>query len=1005
MILGIFAYNKIPKEIFPPTNLDAISISGHYSGASPDILNKMAVVNIEDELKNLSDISTIESTIKNGFFRIKADLKDNGDIEDTINEVKDIVSNIRRDLPSDMDEPITKRIKNSFPLVTIAIASNNPKEELLKIASLLKRELSSIKDLSDISVRGDVDKELLFKLYSGKIDALGLNKDRVIQSISSLSSIFPVGMIKQKGEHLFLSTFNGLKDIDQIKDTIISVGDKKVRVGDIAEISFSLSDPTEISHFNALPNISVNINKAKTGNSIALVKEIRAILKNYETKYSEYKFEIYTDTSIWIRNRLNTVFSNILFGLLLVSLSIWIFVNGRIAFVVGIGIPTSFIIGVIATQMMGYSINMLSLLGALIALGMLVDEAIVVAENIQSHLEKGDNPKIAAINGASEMFPAVLTATATTIFAFLPLLIMSGEMGIFIKVLPIMISILLLSSLVEAFFFLPLHAKEVIRAKHKKDLSERFWKWAKERYRNALETLLKFRVIVIVIFLIFTLGMSFIMLKNSKFQLFPTFDTTQIYVSGKVDKNYDIYQTQEFVTEVEKALLKNLSKTEISSITSISGMKLNAKFIPEIGDNFFHIFINLHERVSQNFYNRYINPIFSPEYDSSDMMRQNSAQDIAKDIEKITEKFQDNKNYEEFNVVVPGAGIVESDIEISLIGDSEKIKQELNTLQKEFLDIDGVSNVNHDLIAGEKEIKFRVNRYGESLGFNEKNIASSLRVLFLKPEISKMFYKDKLIRVKSQDINKDKVERVKNFLISIPNSLKKVRLSEVVEFIIKPSYATIFKDDGVKISTIYGSLDKEKITSSEFLKIIKPSLEKIREKGIKINIKGEEKENKKIKQEMSQAAVMAIFLIFLALIWMFNSISLSLFVLSTIPLSIFGVLLGHIIMGINLTMPGMLGIVGLAGVVVNDGIIMIDFLRKADNIEEFLQLSSRRLRPILLTSITTVLGLSTLIFFAEGQAVILQPMAISLGFGITWATVLNLLFLPILYATIHKIRS
>ena len=285
IILGIFAYNKIPKEIFPPTNLDAISISGYYSGASPDILNKMAVVNIEDELRNLSDISTIESTIKNGFFRIKADLKDNGDIEDTINEVKDIVSNIRRDLPSDMDEPITKRIKNSFPLVTIAIASNNPKEELLKIASLLKRELSSIKDLSDISVRGDVDKELLFKLYSGKIEALGLNKDRVIQSISSLSSIFPVGMIKQKGEHLFLSTFNGLKDIDQIKDTIISVGDKKVRVGDIAKISFSLSDPTEISHFNALPNISVNINKAKTGNSIALVKEIRAILKNYETKY------------------------------------------------------------------------------------------------------------------------------------------------------------------------------------------------------------------------------------------------------------------------------------------------------------------------------------------------------------------------------------------------------------------------------------------------------------------------------------------------------------------------------------------------------------------------------------------------------------------------------------------------------------------------------------------------------------------------------------------------
>ena len=194
------------------------------------------------------------------------------------------------------------------------------------------------------------------------------------------------------------------------------------------------------------------------------------------------------------------------------------------------------------------------------------------------------------------------------------------------------------------------------------------------------------------------------------------------------------------------------------------------------------------------------------------------------------------------------------------------------------------------------------------------------------------------------------------------------------------------------------------MTSSEFLALIKTDLDTIKKQGIGVEVKGEEKENKKIQKEMMQAAIIAIFLIFIALIWMFNSISLSLFVLSIIPLSIFGVLLGHIIMGLNLTMPGMLGIVGLAGVVVNDGIIMIDFLRRADTHQEFIEKATLRLRPILLTSITTVLGLSTLILFASGQAVILQPMAISLGFGITWATVLNLLFLPLLFATVHRIR-
>ena len=1004
LLLGIFAYIKIPKEIFPPMNLDAISIRGNYIGASPDILDKMAVATIEDDLKNLSDIGDIESTIKNGVFSIKADLKDGADNDEVLSNVKDIISNLRRDLPTDMDEPIVKMITNSFPLVTIAIASNEKTENLLEVATELKRALSSIKDLSDITIRGDADTELVFTLEDKKIEALGIERTALISSLASLSTIFPVGMVKEKGNHLFLSTYNGIKDIKEIENTIITVGTKKLRIKDIAHVSFTLSDPTEISHFNAMPNISISINKAKTGNSIALVREIRDELKKHEQKYENYKFEVYTDTSIWIRNRLNTVISNIIFGLILVGLSIWIFINGRIAMVVSIGIPTSFLIGLIATQMLGYSLNMLSLLGALIALGMLVDEAIVVAENIQRHLEEGDDPKTAAINGASEMFPAILTATATTIFAFLPLLIMSGEMGVFMKILPIMISILLISSLFEAFFFLPLHAKELLKKEVKKGKSEKFWKWAKSVYTKVLEFILNHRKVVLSSFILFTLGATFFMLKTSKFQLFPDFDTTQIYISGKVNKNFDIQETQEFVTRVEKSIIGKLSDEDISSITSISGMKLDNKSRPHISENFFHIFINLHERAPDNFFNIFINPLLSPEYDDSDMIRSRSAKEISQDIKKLTVEFKDQKEFEEFNVVVPGAGIVESDIALSFWGDEVAVKQEIEKLQKHMQEINGVFNVTHDMTLGEKELKFRVNPYGASLGINETIISNALKPLFLKAEISKMFYEGKLIRIKSQDEGKDRASTLDNLYITIPNSKQKVRLKEVVDFISKPSFSTLYKEDGQKIWSVYGSLDKDIMTSSEFLSLIKKDLEHIKKQGIGVEVKGEEKENKKIQQEMMQAAIIAIFLIFIALIWMFNSISLSLFVLSIIPLSIFGVLLGHIIMGLNLTMPGMLGIVGLAGVVVNDGIIMIDFLRRANSYQEFIQKATLRLRPILLTSITTVLGLSTLILFASGQAVILQPMAISLGFGVAWATVLNLLFLPLLFATLHRIR-
>ena len=1002
LLLGTFAYIKIPKEIFPPMNLDSISITGSYSGASPDILDKIAVSTIEDDLKNLSDIGKLTSTIKNGSFSIKAELKDDADSDETLNRVKDIISALKRDLPSDMNEPIARKIITSFPLVTIAIASNEDTEELIKVATELKKALSSIKDLSDITIRGDADKELLFELQDNKIEALGLDKVAVVSALSKLSTIFPIGVIKEKGNHLFLSTYNGIKDPLELKESIITIGKKKVMIKDVADVSFRLSDPTQISHFNTLPNLSISINKAKTGNAMTLVKEIRAQLKEYEKEYTNYKFDVYTDTSIWIKNRLNTVISNILFGLILVGLSIFIFINARISVVVSIGIPTSFLIGLVAAQMLGYSLNMLSLLGALIALGMLVDEAIVVAENIQRHLEDGEDPKNAAIKGATEMFPAVLTATATTIFAFLPLLIMSGEMGVFMKILPIMISILLLSSLFEAFFFLPLHAKEILRKEKENTRSHYFWIWAKGLYAKVLNALLKYRKSVLLLFILSILFSTFIMLKNSKFQLFPDFDTTQIFVSGKVNKNFSIKETQELVSKVEKELMVMLNRDNVSSITSISGMKLDNKSRPHMAENYFHIFVNLHERAPENIFNTYINPIFSPEYDDSDMIRQKSAKEISLEIKKLIAKFKTEKDFEELNVIVPGAGIVENDIALSFWGDEKKVKKEIDKLQLQMQDIDGVSNIASDLTYGAKELKIKVNSYGLSLGFNEKIISDTLKPLFLKAEISKMFYEGKLTRIKTQDAKKDEVDTLKNLYISIPNSLQKVRLSEIAYFIEVKSYETIYKENGQKIWTVTGSLDKERLTSSEFLQSINKNIEDIKNKGINIEIKGEEKENQKIQKEMAEAAVIAIFLIFIALIWMFNSISLPLFVLSILPLSIFGVLVGHIVMGMNLTMPGMLGIVGLAGVVVNDGIIMIDFIRKAKNHQEFIEKAILRLRPILLTSITTVLGLLTLILFASGQAVILQPMAVSLGFGIAWATVLNLLFLPLLYATIHK---
>ncbi|MDQ7044742.1 MAG: efflux RND transporter permease subunit [Sulfurimonas sp.] len=1010
LLLSIFAYINIPKEIFPPMQMDKISISGSYAGTSADVLDKMVVKTIEDDLQNINELEVVKSTIKNGSFSMSIDIKNGSNNIAVLNDVKDVLANVRKDLPADMSEPIAKIKEHPFPLVLIALSGDVSKDVLLVRAEELKSQLSQFKDLSEISIRGDADDELVIKMNEKKILAYGLEPSLVVSALKNISSIFPIGTIKSKGAHLYISTYNGEKNKQAIEDTIIGVGGIRVRIGNIADVSFTLSDESEISHYNGVRNVSINVTKAKTGNAIALVKEIRELLKQNTAKYSDLDYNIYTDTSIWIKNRLNIVFSNIMFGLMLVFLAMLIFINRGIAFVVAIGIPVSFMIGLIASEIMGNSLNMLSLLGALIALGMLVDEAIVVAENIYRHLEEGMDRREAAIVGASEMFPAVLTATLTTVFAFLPMLLLTGEMGTFIKIIPIMITVLLLSSLFEAFYFLPLHAYEFLKVSQEDSFTSKVWKNLNAWHNKVLSIVFKRRwisLIVMVSSILFTTG---VLMKNSKFQLFPEFDNTQIYVYGKVNINNELEDTEKIVTQIENLLLKTLDKQDMASVTSVIGFKLDAKNRAETGENLFHIFIDLHERAPSNIFDTYISPLLSIEYDASVRIREIDSKDIAKKIKKDIEKFRELEDenglvFEELVVKVPGAGIVAHDIEISLSSkDETRTIKGLHELQSAFENIDGVFNIANDADIGEKELKLRVNDYGQELGFNEELISSELRSYYLKGEYGKMFNDSGLIRIKIESGANEDIDSINNVEVKVPNSEQFVALKDICDFIMIQGYVALTKEDGVRIRSVFASLEKESTTSAEVMQKLVPALDKLRKDGIHLDIKGEEKENNKNKREMLESGVISIFLIFITLVWLFDSIKKPLIVLSTIPLVLLGVFVGNLLMGINLTMPGLIGTVGLMGVVVNDGLIMVTFISKARDIDDLIAKAKHRLRPILLTSLTTVLGLSTLIFFASGQAVILQPMAISLGFGIAWATVLNLIFVPLLYAIVFKIK-
>lgn len=1015
LIMAVFAYKSIPKELFPPSTLDKIIVNGGYPGTSGDILDKMAVKPIEEDLKSVDNISDMSSVIRNGQFSITLDLKEGANLQLVLNDVKDVISNAKKDLPSDMNEPIAKSIVQQFPLLLVAVSGDVSKEKLLAAAQKLKSRLSNFKDLGTIDIRGDADYEVKISLNSAKIEALGLNKSQIYSAITTLSSIFPAGTIKSGGQKIYISTINGEKEVSKLENTLIHIAGKQIRLKDIATVSYGLSTSNEISTFNGKENISLNITKLKTGNALELSKKIKALLKDFSKEYKDISFDVYTDTTIWIKNRINLVTSNIFFGLILVFISIFLSVNWKISTVVALGIPTSFFIGLIVANELGYSLNMLSMLGALLALGMLVDEAIVVAENIYRHIEMGKSPRDAAIDGATEMFPAVLTATATTIFAFLPLLIMSGKIGVFIKILPVMISVLLLSSLFEAFYFLPLHAKEFFSMKSKKSRSHELaphWEKTYARYKKLLLTLLHRKVISTTLLIAGIIVGTIVLMKTSKFELFPKFDAEQIYISGRVDVNNKLKETQKLLAPLEKQLLQKISGNDVSSVTAIVGIKFNPDNTFESGEHLFHIFINLKERAPQNFFDKYINPIFSLEYDGSNMVREQSAFTILEKTKKALKEIaqRTDKNgetiYKDLKIYVPQTGVVGNDIEIGLV-ENKHLKSDIaiNTIQEHLSKIQGVTAVTSNKKLGPPEIKLKINEYGQQLGFSEGYLTTALRGLFLEAEYGKMLDNIGIIRIKLQDSSKDNNYNLKSLQITAPNGTTKVALRDIADFIDIQSPLVLYKDNGKRIWSITAQTIKGKTTASDVMQQIKPTLDKLRAKGYEFIIKGEEEANRQVQSEMMQAAIMALFLIFISLVLMFNSLILPLLTVSVIPLSILGALAGTKIMGLNLTMPGAMGIVGLAGVVVNDAIIMLEFIKGSKTTAELAQRASTRLRPIMLTSITTVLGLSTLIFFASGQALIIQPMAISLGFGVAWATVLNLIYIPLIYSIIYKVKE
>ncbi len=1001
--LGIYSYTHTPKEIFPTFDLDKIKISGSYAGTSIDIMDKIAVREIEDRVKGLEGIDDMTSAITPGSFVIILDVIKGVNKYNLADKVKDAVADAKQNFPDDMNDPKVTVLNTTKALLTLSVSSSKKSLSQLKdIADSVKTKVLGVKDVSDVTVYGDSDMYYNILIDEKKLEALGINKTAFLAALGNISYIFPVGKIEGKSKHFYISTYNGAKTAKEMKDTIISIGGKKIYLSDVAIVQKRYEDSTTFSTINTKPSLNLAITQTEDGNALVATKNIEKLKKQLEKKYKNVTFTISDDNSSKIKDRLNVVISNILFGIILVTLLLALLINPKMAFIVGLGIPTSFIMAAIYFHLFGYTINMISLIGVLLALGVLVDDAIVVAESIQQYLEEGFSPKEAALRGSSDVAKPVIMASITTLFSFIPILMISGTMGEFIKLIPIAVSALLVASLIESFVFLPLHAAHILNNKSKV-LS---WERPNRIYSYIIHKLMVYRKTFLFAFLVLVPLLTVVGVKSSRFQMFPKFDSTTMRISLKMDINTPIEETYKKVNIVANALYKNRKKFDIKTVSTIAGYRRNAAGSGENYPYVAYINIELYKLKPQDFVNKYITPNLSLYYDKKGRIREKKSQDIAKNIKAFfkKKKFKKKLNLQELFVAERRAGPVKTDIKIGVISNNTlKTNQAIKNIENALGKLKGIKSISNNAHAGIDEIKLKLNRYGEELGLNERSIGSLLSNFFLEKKISTALDDENLLDIKVQSIDKDDIGRLKNIKIPLEDG-KSVSLHEVADFVINKSFERVSKDFGVRTFYIYANVNPKILTANEAIDKIQPTLSKVKKSGVTLKLLGEKKKNAELKSDMMSASFIAILLIILSLLYLFNSFKDTFIIASVMPFSFLGVIIGHQIMGLNLSMPSIIGALGLAGVVINDGILMVTYLRKTKTLDEFFSESAKRLRPIFLTTITTLIGLSTLIFFPTGQAVIFQPLAVSLGFGLGWGTILNLLYVPTLYAVLHRKR-
>ena len=999
--VGIMAMYKIPLDMFPSVDFDIVTVSTSYPGAPAEDVEKFVTIPIEKELKGISGIKEIQSSSDEGSSKIGITLdpkvSDKGQVVD---DIRDAVNRVRN-LPEGVQEdPYVVELKSKErPVIEISISGIYPESVKRQYAEALEDKLLDINGVASIRRIGWRDPEFWVEVNPDKLLKYYVSMDEIMTALSSRNITLPGGQLKTKDAEYSIRITGEFNTEEQIEDVIIRANDSGnwLKVKDVARVLETFEDETRIAKINKKPAIALVVIKTESSDVVSLVKEVRVVLEQFRNQIPP-GMEITTtnDFSYYVKRRLGVLKNNGIIGFALVLLNLFLFLNFIPAFVTAIGIPIALFITLIIMTYFGFTINLVSMLGLIIVLGMLVDDGIIVAENIYRYIEQGLPPDEAAIKGTQEVIAPVTVAILTTCAAFMPLLFMKDIMGKFIREVPMVVMIALAASLFEAFIILPSHLSDFVKLHHKISGKKKITYQPKQWYVRLVAVYTRFlkwalrhrKLFVFGILVPLLISSIFLWKYKVKFVFFPSEGIEQFYVRAEADKGITLENLDKLFSPIEDVVAKlppqymESFRTYLGSIEEERGFDANAKKGSHLGQ---------------------ITVFLTPF-----QLRDKTSREIADIIREGT------KNIKGFNKITisqrQGGPSVGKPVSIAIKGEDFKVLEEISQKFVAYLEgIDGIEDVNVSYEYGKKQLKVLVDeQQAKKMYLTIGQIARSVRWAFkggvattVKPSKAEEEI-NVVVRFKEEERNQlDAFDK-----ILIPNRFGKlIRLGSVAQVIEEDGIYTINHKDGKRVIYVTASVDDEIITSFEANQYLEKDFAHIADDylGYTVKFGGEYEEQVESRRNLMTSFAIALCVIFIILTTMFKSLIQPFIVMLAIPFGLIGVIFAFYLHGKPLSFFALMGIVGLTGIVVNDSIVLVDFINRLrkqgkDRYQSIIEAGQIRLRPVIMTSITTIVGLIAVAYGIGGGDPFLKPLALAIIWGIFFSTILILITIPCIYA-------